>query len=143
LYAKADPVSYDIGSILYGSAVKDDPLFSAENSKQITFAVMFSSGAGKVLKMLAKNKKYKKLFNKKKLMRGVNSSNVGYSDALRGYVGGNYLGLNPWSTRQTQRVIHNDGGEGIWSSEFTSWTTKSKISKHFATRSKGKKKLMA
>lgn len=127
--------SYSLGSALYGSVVHDEPLdFSAENIKQIGFAVVFSYGAAKVLKLMAKSKKFKKLFKERKLMRGVNNKNAAYNDAVRGYVAGSYLGYNPWSTRKSQREKHNSGKNGTWNTVFTSWTTKRRIAMNFATR---------
>ena len=125
--------SYDIGSSLYGHYTGDEPIeLSMASAQQVGFALMMSVSGGKILNKIFGKTKYKKLLKEHTLLRGVNSSNVGYSDAIKGYVGGNYSDFLRPSTYSSNTASQHNAGDTI-GSQFSSWTKKISVARHFAT----------
>ena len=118
---------------LYGNA---NPVMFVDPSG---YTSMLSLGAGIAIlgklasaKIRSIGKKVFRSFRKKrKLYRGVNNHNYHYPKARQGRVNGSFMQWRPDILLNNAKSNHNDN-ETI-GSIFSSWTTKRRIAKHFAT----------
>ncbi len=134
--ATAATTGHDIGTSLYGHFSGEEPIeINKASVKQIGFAAMFSVGGGKALKLLSKNKRFKKYLKRRVLFRGVSSEHrdpEAYSNAKRGFVAGGIRGLFMSSSeRDTAAGLHN--AEKEFNTPFSSWSARRSIAKDFAT----------